>query len=78
MLPKKEGICDICGSDLYQRKDDSIKSIEERLKIYEEQTKPLLNYFEEHGYKFVKVYMNRPPEEVVEKISEGLNKLGLK
>jgi adenylate kinase len=78
LLPKKDMTCDKCGSFLYQRKDDMRESIEERLKIYENQTKPLLEHFKKNGYRFVTVYMNRPPEEVVHKIIEGLNKLGLK
>ena len=54
------------------------EAIEARLKVYEEQTKPLLEFFKKRNYKFVTVYMNRPPEEVVEKIIDGLEKLGVK
>lgn len=78
LLPKKDMVCDKCGSPLYQRKDDLPEAIEERLNIYERQTKPLLEFFKKRNYRFVTVYMNRPPEEVVSKIIEGLNKLGVK
>ncbi len=47
--PKKEGICDICGGELYQRADDTLESVKRRLAIYEEKTKPLLDYYEKKG-----------------------------
>jgi len=45
LKPKQEGICDDCGSTLYQRKDDNEETIQERLDIYNEQTKPLIDYY---------------------------------
>jgi adenylate kinase len=47
--PKKEGICDACGSELYQRDDDSEATIRERLNVYAEQTAPLIDYYSEKG-----------------------------
>lgn len=44
--PKKEGVCDICGGVLYQRPDDNPETIETRLKIYFEATKPIISYYE--------------------------------
>ena len=43
--PKKEGICDKCGGVLFQRPDDNEKTVLNRLKVYEEQTKPLIEYY---------------------------------
>lgn len=43
--PKKEGICDACGGKLYQRDDDREEVIRERLKVYEQQTKPLIEFY---------------------------------
>jgi adenylate kinase len=43
--PKKKGICDIDGSELYQRADDSEETARKRLKVYEEQTAPLIEYY---------------------------------
>ena len=40
--PKKEGVCDICGGELIQRKDDNIETVENRINVYEEQTAPLI------------------------------------
>lgn len=47
--PKKDGICDVCGGELYQRSDDNEMTIRERLKVYNEQTSPLLAYYEKQG-----------------------------
>ncbi|MEW6008911.1 MAG: adenylate kinase [Candidatus Omnitrophota bacterium] len=45
--PKKEGICDYCGGALIQREDDMPSTIKNRIKIYQEQTKDLIDYYEE-------------------------------
>ena len=47
--PKKEGICDKCGGELYQRDDDKIEAIKNRLRVYEKQTAPLIDYYREKG-----------------------------
>ena len=44
--PKVEGICDECGSTLIQRPDDSEETIKNRLSVYYEKTKPVLDYYE--------------------------------
>jgi adenylate kinase len=44
--PKREGVCDACGSELYQRDDDSEATIRERLTVYNNQTAPLINYYD--------------------------------
>jgi adenylate kinase len=46
---KKAGICDHCGGELYQRDDDHEETIAHRLKVYEDQTAPLLNYYRGQG-----------------------------
>ncbi len=45
MPPKKEGICDKCGESLYQRADDTEETVENRIDVYESQTKPLIEYY---------------------------------
>lgn len=47
--PKKAGVCDKCGGDLYQREDDREETIAARLKVYEDQTAPLIEYYREQG-----------------------------
>ncbi|RJP68542.1 MAG: adenylate kinase [Candidatus Abyssobacteria bacterium SURF_17] len=44
--PKKEGVCDKCGGKLYQRDDDKRETIENRLSVYENQTAPLVAYYQ--------------------------------
>lgn len=46
LKPKMEGICDVCGEKLIQRKDDTEETIKTRLNVYSNQTKPLLEYYE--------------------------------
>ena len=43
--PQKEGVCDKCGGELYQRDDDNEATVTSRLKVYEDQTKPLVEYY---------------------------------
>jgi adenylate kinase len=47
--PKKEGVCDKCGGELYQRDDDNVATVTSRLKVYEDQTKPLIDYYQKQG-----------------------------
>jgi len=47
--PKKEGVCDACGGELYQRDDDQEASVKVRLDAYENQTKPLVDYYKREG-----------------------------
>jgi adenylate kinase len=46
--PKVQGTCDKCGGHLVQRSDDTKEVITKRLKVYHEQTKPLIKYYESH------------------------------
>jgi adenylate kinase len=47
--PKKEGICDKCRGELKKRADDTLEVIQERLRVYHEQTKPLESFYEKKG-----------------------------
>lgn len=47
--PAKEGICDRCGGPLIQRADDNAETVANRIEVYEDQTKPLINYYEQAG-----------------------------
>jgi adenylate kinase len=48
--PKVAGVCDVCGStDLRQRADDTEEALRERLRLYDEQTQPLLDYYRVRG-----------------------------
>jgi len=47
--PKKEGICDKCGSELVLRDDDKPETVQKRLNVYHEQTQPLIDYYNRKG-----------------------------
>lgn len=62
--PKKEGICDKCGSKLIKRKDDTEETVRERLSTYYTQTQPLVDYYKNKGIL------------LTETVSKNINKLG--
>ena len=47
--PKVEGICDRCGSEIVLREDDKPETVQKRLKVYHEQTQPLIDYYKNQG-----------------------------
>lgn len=62
--PKQEGICDKCGSELIQRKDDNIETVKARFESYIKQTSPVVEYYEKKGNLYTAV------------VSQEINKLG--
>ena len=62
--PVKEGICDKCGHEIIQRKDDTIETVKSRLDSYFKQTSPLVDYYEKTGKLYSAV------------VSKSINKLG--
>ena len=47
--PAQEGVCDACGGELYQRDDDKPETVRARLKVYHQQTSPLIDYYRQAG-----------------------------
>jgi adenylate kinase len=47
--PRQAGICDVDGSELYQRDDDKVETVMRRIRVYLEQTMPLIQYYQQHG-----------------------------
>ncbi len=47
--PRVEGLCDVCGSELYQRDDDNEGVIANRLRVYQEQTRPVIEYYRDQS-----------------------------
>ena len=47
--PRKEGVCDKCGAALFQRPDDTEDTVRNRLKVYEDQTRPLIDFYVNRG-----------------------------
>ena len=80
LKPKTEGICNKCGGPLYQRSDDNPEVIKRRLEVYNEQTKPLIDFFKQKKIPFVisgTKNLVQPPEPIVEQIMADLKKLEL-
>ena len=80
LRPKVKGVCDKCGGELYQRSDDTAKVIKSRITIYERQTKPILQHYDEIGIPVVEFKCEKLetlPEVAVESILKGLKKLNL-
>jgi adenylate kinase len=73
-------VCDKCGEPLYQRPDDTPEVIKKRIKVYEEQTRPILQLLKERKVPFVTAScdaLDTPPETIVEIILKELKKLKL-
>jgi adenylate kinase len=80
LKPKVESICDKCRGPLYQRPDDTPEVIKKRIQVYEQQTQPLLEYYQKKRVPFVRFEtqsLESPPEVAVDEILKGLKKLGL-
>ena len=61
--PKKEGICDTCGSELIQRADDKAETVKKRLDVYHEATEPLIKFYKGLGVLYT-VDGTKPMSEV--------------
>ena len=72
--PKTPGICDVCGENLTQRKDDTIEAGKARLKTYHEQSEPLVEYYGKQNLVF-EVDGLQEVDVVTEKIINELGKL---
>ena len=49
ILPKKDGVCDFCGGELFQRPDDNEETAKNRIDVYQKETLPLVEYYEKAG-----------------------------
>lgn len=73
IIPKKEGVCDDCEGELIQRDDDKEETVKQRLKTYEELTKPLIDFYKNLGIlKNISVISS--PDETVSMILRELIK----
>lgn len=71
--PKQDGVCDACGGELYQRKDDQEQTIANRLEVYKKQTEGLIARYEAKGILF-KIDSSRNAAEVSEEIASRIGK----
>ncbi len=72
--PKQEGICDIDGAQLFQRDDDKEEAIRKRWEIFEQQTKPVLDYYSKAG-KLVEVDASKEVVYIMPKVEKILDNL---
>ena len=71
---KVPGICDVCGSPLVQRKDDTVEQLTVRMDEYEKNTKPILDYYEPRGI-VKRIQADASPDDVFAQVMDILNKI---
>jgi adenylate kinase len=71
--PTKDGVCDVCGGELFQRDDDREETIRHRLEVYQEQTAPLASFYADEGI-LVGIDATGPVEEVTERALTALRR----
>lgn len=71
--PKQAGVCDIDGSEVYQREDDKAEVVSKRIRVYFDQTMPLVEHYEVAG-KLIKIDGTQPVEQVTKELLAALNK----
>jgi adenylate kinase len=69
--PKKEGVCDHCGGEVYTRDDDKSEAVKKRLEVYREQTAPLIGFYRDKGL-LVDVDAGPAADQVVENFKRSL------
>jgi adenylate kinase len=73
--PTREGVCDRCGGQLYQRDDDKPETVAERLRVYERDTSPLIDYYGAQN-KLVGIDATGPVEDVTARAIDALRSYG--
>jgi adenylate kinase len=68
MPPKKQGVCDACGTRLEVRADDRPEVVAKRLKVYRDRTAPVVGYYEAQS-KLIRLNGNRPPDKVTAELA---------
>ncbi|MFF9374107.1 adenylate kinase [Streptomyces griseoluteus] len=71
--PKQEGVCDVCGGELYQRDDDSEDTVRKRLEVYHTQTEPIIDYYKAQGL-VVTIPALGPVDEITKRALEALKR----
>ncbi len=72
--PEVRNVCDICGGDLYQRDDDRLETVQERMEVYKKQTEPLIEFYQKRGLLST-IDGNQEINEVQKQIKNILEKL---
>ena len=69
--PSSEGVCDKCGSEVIVRDDDKPEAVMHRMKVYEEQTAPVLNYYKSRG-DVIEIIATGTPDSVFEELTQAI------
>jgi len=69
--PEKEGVCGQCSGELYQRSDDNVETAQNRLNVYNQQTEPLIAFYQEQGL-IKRINGDQPIEQVFADILKAL------
>ena len=69
--PAKPGVCDICGGEVVVRDDDKPEAVKNRMKVYQEQTAPVLDYYKSRG-DVVEIVATGTPDSVFEKLTQAI------
>ena len=64
---QKDGVCDECGGELFQRADDTAETMSNRLSVYEASTKPLIDYYQKAG-----IYTEVDGRQAIDKVTKDL------
>jgi len=72
-VPKQEGICDLCGGEVIQREDDTEEAISRRLKLYEQETEPLIAWYLSRD-KLVTVDGLNEPDVVTQRLVRSIDR----
>jgi len=70
--PKEEEKCDLDGSELYQREDDTVETVSNRISVYKKQTQPLIDYYQQRGV-LLEINGNQAIEAVLDEIMTALS-----
>jgi adenylate kinase len=73
--PAEENTCVACGGEIYQRDDDNVATVRERLRVYEEQTEPVIDYYRPTG-RLVDIDGSASPDEVFVDIVSAFERAG--
>lgn len=73
--PLVEGVCDIDGSPLYQRSDDTLETVERRLSVFDQETAPVLDYYAMR-HRLLRVNGDGEPEQVAVRLEAAVRGLG--
>lgn len=70
--PEEEGVCDYDGSELYQREDDTVETVTRRIRVYHQQTQPLIDYYEQQDV-LIEINGDQAIGAVTEELIEALD-----